>query len=94
MEQLAVDADVVARGVGLGAKLGDDCAVDLDAAAGDQLFGVAAAGDAGLGKDLLQALELGRGGRGLGLNSECSSSTRRRIRGSSSEASSSILSRT
>ena len=72
MQQLAVHADVVAAGVGLGAQLGDDFAVDLDAALLDQLFGAAAAGDAGLGHDLLEPLEFGGrtrlgGGSGLGV---------------------------
>ena len=56
MEELAVDANVVAGGVGFGAEFGDGLAVDLDAAAGDQLFGLAARGDAGGGNDFLQAL--------------------------------------
>jgi len=56
VEQLAVDADVVFGGVGAGAEFGDDLAVDDDAAFEDDLFGLAAAGDAGLGEDLLQAV--------------------------------------
>jgi hypothetical protein len=63
LEQLAVDADVVAGGVGLGAQHGDDLAVDLHAALLDHLLGAAAAGDAGSGENLLQALQFG-GGRG------------------------------
>ena len=66
LEQLAVDADVVAAGVGLGAQYGDDLAVDLDAALLDHCLGAAAAGDAGGGENLLQALQLG-GGRGWGV---------------------------
>jgi hypothetical protein len=64
VEELAVDADVVAMGVGFAAEFGDDLAVDLYAALGDEFFGVAAAGDSGLGKDLLKALEFRRGFRG------------------------------
>ena len=44
----------------LRAELRDHLAVHLHAALGDQLFRVAAAGDAGLREDLLQALELRR----------------------------------
>ena len=68
LQQLAVDADVVAAGVGFGAQHGDDFAVDLDAALLDHRLGAAAAGNAGGGENLLQPLELG-GGRGLGVNS-------------------------
>jgi len=60
VEKLAIDADVIARGVGFGAEDRDNLAIDLDAALGDELFGVAAAGDAGLGEDLLEAIEVGR----------------------------------
>jgi hypothetical protein len=59
LEQLAVDADVVASGVCLGAKFGDDFSVHLHAALLDKLLGFAAAGHAGLGKDLLEAIEFG-----------------------------------
>jgi len=58
LQQLSIDADVVAGSVCFGAERRDDLAVDLDPAAGDHLFGVAAARDTGLGKNLLQALEL------------------------------------
>ena len=91
LQQLAVDADVVAAGVGLGAQLGDDLAVDLHAALLDHLLGVAAAGNSGCGQDLLQPLELGAGTRlwmpvgllrlgtvfGLGLSSGSASSASR-----------------
>jgi len=50
VEQLAVDADVVFGGVGAGAEFGDDAAFE------DDLFGLAAAGDAGLGEDFLEAV--------------------------------------
>ena len=59
MEELAVDADVVAGGVVAGAEGVDDGAVDLDATFEDDLLGFAAAGDAGLGEDLLEAVALG-----------------------------------
>jgi hypothetical protein len=62
LQQLAIDADVIASSVCLGTQRGDDLAVDLDASSGDHLFRMTATGDAGLGEDLLQALELGRGG--------------------------------
>ena len=58
MQQLAIDADVVARWVGFCAEFHDDFAVDLDAASEDQFFGFAARGDAGFGEDFLQALQL------------------------------------
>jgi hypothetical protein len=49
---------VVAGGIRLGTKFGDDFAVDLYAARGDEILGGTAAGDSGLGEDFLQALEL------------------------------------
>ena len=61
LQQLAIHADVVAGGIGLGAQLGDNFAVYLHAALLDHLLGLAAAGDAGLGQDLLQAFEFGWG---------------------------------
>jgi len=72
LQKLAVDADMVTCGVGLGAQLGDNFAVDLDAALLDELLSLAAAGDTGLGEDLLQPVELGwrprfRGEFGLGI---------------------------
>ncbi len=59
LEELAVDADVVAGGVVAGAEGVDDLPVDLDAAGEDDLLGFAAAGDAGLGEDLLEAVACG-----------------------------------
>ena len=59
VEELAVDADVVAGGVVARAEGGDGGAVDLDAAFEDDLFGFAAGGDAGLGEDLLEAVAFG-----------------------------------
>jgi hypothetical protein len=61
LQKLAVDADVVARGVGLEARSGDGLAVDLHVALGDELLGVAAAGNAGVGEDFLQAFLVARG---------------------------------
>ena len=58
-EELAVDADVILPRVGFGAELGDGGAVDLHTAFEDDLLGFAAAGDAGLGEDLLEALASG-----------------------------------
>jgi hypothetical protein len=57
LQELAVNPDVIAGGVGLCAELGDNLSVDLHAALRDEFFGVAAAGDAGLGKYLLKAFE-------------------------------------
>ena len=70
LQQFAIHANVVAAGVGLGSQLCDYSAVDLDAALLDEFFGLAAAGYAGLGKNLLEALELGGGTgsrRGFGI---------------------------
>jgi hypothetical protein len=63
LEQFAIDADVVVGSIGLTAELGDDFAVDLNAALGDQLFGMAAAGDSSLGENLLEAIEFRSGCR-------------------------------
>ena len=62
LQQLAIDANMVAGGVGLGAKRGDDLTVNLNATAGDHLFCMTAARDAGLGKDFLQPFEFGSRG--------------------------------
>jgi hypothetical protein len=48
--------------VGFGSLLGDDLAVEGDAAGGDDLFGFAAGGDAGGGEDFLEAGGHGDGG--------------------------------
>ena len=53
VQQLAVHADVVTAGVGLGAQYGDDFAIDLDASLLDHLLGVAAAGNACGGQNFL-----------------------------------------
>jgi len=63
LEQLAVHADVVAGGVGLGAQHSDHLAVDLNAALLDHGLGAAAAGDSGGSKDFLEAFQFGRGTR-------------------------------
>jgi hypothetical protein len=60
VQQLAVHANVVASGVGLGAESSDHLAVHLHAALGDHLLGAAAAGHTRLRKNLLQTLELCR----------------------------------
>jgi hypothetical protein len=56
VEELAIDADVVAGSVVACAEGVDDCSVDLDTAFENDLLGLAAAGDAGLGEDLLEAV--------------------------------------
>jgi len=71
VEEFAVDADVVAGGVGTGAELGDDLAVYDDAAFEDDGFGGAAAGDASLGEDLLETVALGGFGVGGGGHEGC-----------------------
>lgn len=68
LEEFAIDADVVAGGIGFRTQFCNDCAVHLNAALRDEFFRVAAAGDAGLRKNLLKALQFGGGLRfGLGL---------------------------
>ena len=59
LQQLAVYADVVATGIGLGSQHGDHFAVDLHAALLDHRLGATAAGHAGSREDLLQSLEFG-----------------------------------
>ncbi len=49
--------DFVFGGIGLGAKFGDDFAVDADLTGKDELLGVAARSDAGMGDDFLKAFE-------------------------------------
>ncbi len=56
MEQLAVYADMIARGIGLCAQLGYSLTVDLHPSGNDQLFGLAPRTDAGCRDDLLQPL--------------------------------------
>jgi hypothetical protein len=57
MQQLPVDADVVAAGVGLRSQLRHSLAIHLNAALLNHLLGLTAACYAGLGQDLLQALQ-------------------------------------
>ena len=54
LDAAAVDADVVARRIGLGAELADGHAVDGHAPLEHQLLGRAPRRDAGLRQDLLQ----------------------------------------
>jgi len=51
--------DFVFGGVGFGAEFSDGVAVDADLTREDELFGVAARGDAGTGDDFLEAFEHG-----------------------------------
>jgi len=60
LEELAVDTDVIACGVGFAAEFGDYPAVDLHASRSDELFGVATAGDSRLCEDLLEAFKVDR----------------------------------
>jgi hypothetical protein len=60
LQQFAVDANMIAGGISLGAEFRDDFAVHLHASLGDQIFGVPAARNSGLGENLLQALEFAR----------------------------------
>ena len=64
-EELAVDADVVAVGSWRVPRV-VMVSVDLDAAFEDDLFGFAAGGYAGLGKDLLEAVACGASWSGGG----------------------------
>ena len=68
LQQLAVHADVVPTGIGLGSQHRDHFAVNLHAALLDHRLGAAAAGHTGCRKNLLQPLQLGRGAwLGIGL---------------------------
>src|SRR5207302_1267761 len=58
VKEFAIDADVVAGSVVASAEGVDYISVDLDAPFENDLLGLAAAGDACLGKDLLQAVAL------------------------------------
>jgi hypothetical protein len=59
-DEAAGGFDLVLGGIGLGAEFGDDLAVDANLAGEDELFGVAARGDAGVGDYFLEAVEHGR----------------------------------
>src|SRR5271165_1306762 len=56
LQQFAIDADVIARRVGLGTQLGYDFPVDLHASGEDNLLSLAARANSGRGDDLLQPL--------------------------------------
>jgi len=58
-DETAGGFDLVLGGIGLGAECGDDDAVDAHLAGEDELFGVAARGDAGVGDYFLEAVEHG-----------------------------------
>jgi len=58
-DEAAGGFDFVFGGIGFGAEFGDDDAVDANLAGEDELLGVAARGDAGVGDDLLEAVEHG-----------------------------------
>jgi hypothetical protein len=60
LDEVAGGFDLVLGGIGLGAKFGDDLAVDADLAGKDELFGVAARGDASVSDYFLEAVEHGR----------------------------------
>ncbi len=66
-EGAAIDADFVGEGIGLSALLGDDLAVESDAAVGDDLLGLATGSDAGSGEDFLEAFGHGKRGTPLPL---------------------------
>jgi len=53
LDELARNFDAIFFGVGFGTEFGDDLAVNADLSAKDELFGVAARGDAGAGDYLL-----------------------------------------
>src|SRR5262249_6590551 len=55
VEEFAVDADVIAFGIGFAAEFADDLSVNRDEAAGDELFSFAPRGDSSGGDDFLQA---------------------------------------
>jgi hypothetical protein len=68
LQQLAVHANVVASGIGLGAQRGHDLAVDLDAPLLDQFLASASARNSRLSQNLLEPLQLRRRPRlGIGL---------------------------
>lgn len=58
-DEAAGGFDLVFGGIGFGAEFGDDAAVDANLAGEDELFGVAARGDAGVGDYFLEAVEHG-----------------------------------
>jgi len=56
-DEAASGFDLVFGGIGFGAELGDDLAVDAHLARENELLGVAARGDAGVGDDFLEAVK-------------------------------------
>jgi len=58
-DEAAGGFDLVFRGIGFGAEFGDDLAVDAHLSGEDELLGVTARGDAGVGDDFLEAVEHG-----------------------------------
>ena len=59
LDEAAGRFDLVLGGIGLAAEFGDDDAVDTHLSGKDELFGVAARGDAGVGDYFLQAVKHG-----------------------------------
>ena len=55
LQQLAVDANVIFLGIGLGAEFGDRLPVDQHASSRDQFLGLAARSHSGGGDNFLQA---------------------------------------
>ncbi len=66
MQDFAVDANFLRARIDARAELGDDLAIDLDAAVEDQLLALASAGDAASGEHLLQPLGALGVGHGIG----------------------------
>jgi len=56
---LIVDPDFIGGGIGAGAQLGHDLAVDRDAAFADQCFGGASGGNAASGEYALESFQIG-----------------------------------
>ncbi len=74
-DEAAGGFDLVLGGIGFGAEFGDDDAVDAHLAGEDELLGVAARGDAGVGDYFLEAVE--HGGRRLSAISDQISAIRK-----------------
>jgi hypothetical protein len=56
VQKLTIDADLLPSRIDAGAELGDDCVVDFDAAVENELFAIAATGNAGGSEDFLEAV--------------------------------------
>jgi len=56
VQQLAIDANMVALGIGFAPQLSDDLAVHRDQTRFDHLFGRAPRGNSGSGNNFLQTL--------------------------------------